>query len=95
MATAELNGVVIAESDDTVIVEGNHYFPPDSAKGELLTEVDHRTVCPWKGSASYWTIEVDGERAENTAWHYPEPKDGAEMVADRVAFYGSKVDVEA
>ena len=95
MATATFNGVVIAESDDIEVVEGSPYFPISSLRTDVLVDSDHHTVCPWKGTASYWTIEVDGERAEDAAWHYPEPKDGAAMVADRVAFYANKVDIDA
>ncbi len=87
MATATFNGRVIAASDDTVMVEGNHYFPLDSLDRSVVSETDHHTVCPWKGTASYFTVAVDGEVAENAAWYYPEPKAGAEQVADRVAFY--------
>ncbi|NNC78898.1 MAG: DUF427 domain-containing protein [Acidimicrobiales bacterium] len=87
MATATFNGRVIAESDDTTFVEGNHYFPLDSLDRSVTTETDRHTSCPWKGVASYLTIEVDGAVAENAAWFYPEPKDGAEQVANRVAFY--------
>ena len=87
MATATFNGKVIAASDDTVMVEGNHYFPLAALDESVVTETDRHTTCPWKGVASYFDIEVDGEVAENAAWFYPEPKDGAEMIADRVAFY--------
>ena len=77
MAQAIWNGVVLAESDETVIVEGNHYFPPDSIQSELFTPTDHSTVCPWKGTASYYTVTVDGEAFENVAWHCPAPKEAA------------------
>ena len=87
MATATFNGRVIAESDDTVMVEGNHYFPLDALDRSVVTETDRHTVCPWKGTASYFTLQVDGAVAENAAWYYPEAKEGAEQVADRVAFY--------
>ena len=87
MATATFNGRVIAESDDTVIVEGNHYFPIGALDRSVVSETDHHTVCPWKGTASYFTLAVDGEAAENAAWYYPEPKPGAEQIAGRVAFY--------
>ena len=87
MATATFNGRVIAESDDIVVVEGNPYFPLGSLDKGVVTTTEHTTHCPWKGDAAYYTIEVDGEVAENAAWYYPVPKDGAEMVADRVAFY--------
>lgn len=87
MATATFNGRVIAQSDDTTMVEGNHYFPLDSLDKTVVTETAHHTSCPWKGVASYLTLEVDGEVAENAAWFYPQPRDGAESVANRVAFY--------
>lgn len=87
MATATFNGKVIAESDDTTFVEGNHYFPLASLDKSVVTETDRQTTCHWKGTASYFSIEVDGQVAENAAWYYPTPKDGAEDVADRVAFY--------
>lgn len=86
MATATFNGRVIAQGD-TTMVEGNHYFPLDSLDRSVVTETDLHTVCPWKGTASYLTLNVDGEVAENAAWYYPEIKKGAEQVADRVAFY--------
>ena len=84
---AVFNGHVIAESDDLVEVENNQYFPVDSLNQEFLTETDHTTHCGWKGDASYWTVEVDGEKAENAVWTYKEPMAGAEMVTDRVAFW--------
>ncbi|MDW3178148.1 MAG: DUF427 domain-containing protein [Acidimicrobiia bacterium] len=87
MATATFNGKVIAQSDDTTFVEGNHYFPLDSLDRSVVSETDHQTGCPWKGTASYFTLAVDGQTAENAAWYYPEPKEGAEAVAGRVAFY--------
>lgn len=87
MATATFNGKVIAQSNDTTMVEGNHYFPLDSLDKSVVSETDRQTTCHWKGTASYFTLEVDGEVAENAAWYYTEPKDGAEDVAGRVAFY--------
>ncbi len=87
MATATFNGKVIAQSDDTTFVEGNHYFPLESLDRSVVSETDHHTGCPWKGTASYFTLDVDGQTAENAAWYYPEPKEGAETVAGRVAFY--------
>ena len=95
MATVTFNGTLIAESDDIEMVEGNPYFPISSVRDDVLVESEHHTVCSWKGTASYWTIDVDGERAENAAWYYPEPKTGAEMVTDRVAFYKHQVDIAA
>jgi uncharacterized protein (DUF427 family) len=94
MATATFNGTVIAQSDDIELVEGNAYFPIGSLDRRFVHDSDHSTHCPWKGDAAYWDVEVDGERAANAAWYYPTPKDGAEAVADRVAFY-SAVTVEA
>ncbi|HSO65669.1 MAG TPA: DUF427 domain-containing protein [Ornithinibacter sp.] len=81
------NGTVIAESDDTVVVEGNHYFPVDSVDPALLRSSSTTTVCPWKGTASYWTLEVDGQTNRDAAWFYPQPKDAAATVRDRVAFW--------
>ena len=94
MATVTYNGRVIAESDDIEMVEGNPYFPISSLAEDVRVESDHETVCPWKGTASYWSISVDGEVAENAAWYYPSPKDKAAMIADRVAFYPNKVTIE-
>lgn len=88
MARAIFNGMVIAESDDIEIVEGNPYFPLSSLDRSVLSDSARTTVCPWKGIASYWNIEVDGKQADNAAWYYPSPLAGAEAVADRVAFYG-------
>lgn len=86
------NGTVLAESDDTVVVEGNHYFPPDSLHREYFRASDHHTTCPWKGEASYYTLVVDGETNENAAWTYPEPKEAAAQIKDHVAFWrGVKV----
>jgi uncharacterized protein (DUF427 family) len=87
MATASFNGTVIAQSDDIEIVEGNAYFPIDALDRRFVVDSDHSTSCPWKGVAAYWDIEVDGQRASNAAWYYPSPKDGAEAIAGRVAFY--------
>ena len=93
MATASWNGTVIAESDDTVVVEGNHYFPRDAVKDEVLVDSSHTSVCPWKGTASYYSVVVDGQTNENAAWYYPEPKDAAAQIRDRVAFWkGVEVD---
>jgi uncharacterized protein (DUF427 family) len=81
------NGVVIAQSDDTVVVDGNIYFPADALRREFLTASTTRTWCPWKGVASYYTVTVDGRENRDAAWYYPEPKPAAEAVADRVAFW--------
>jgi uncharacterized protein (DUF427 family) len=87
MARATWNGAVIAESGDTVVVEGNHYFPRESVRPEYLRESDHHTVCPWKGTASYYHLEVEGKRNPDAAWYYPEPKDAAREIAGRIAFW--------
>lgn len=94
MPQAVFNGVVIAEADETVIVEGNHYFPPESLKREFFTETPaYNTTCPWKGLASYYDVEVEGERAQAVAWTYKDPSERAFMIKDHVAFY-SKVRIE-
>ncbi len=87
MAKAVWNGTVLAESDDTVVVEGNHYFPPESIAREHFSPSDTHTVCPWKGTASYYTVSVNGEENRDAAWYYPAPKDAAAEIKDRVAFW--------
>ncbi len=94
MAKATWNGVVLAESDQTEIVEGNHYFPSESVKKEYLKSSDHHSVCPWKGTASYYSLEVNGEVNENAAWYYPDPSDAAKQIKGHVAFWKG-VTVEA
>ncbi len=94
MTKAIWNGVVIAESDDTVIVEGNHYFPPDAIHREYFRDSQHHSVCPLKGTASYYDIEVNGETNAEAAWFYPTPKDSAEQIRDHVAFWNG-VEVQA
>jgi uncharacterized protein (DUF427 family) len=81
------NGQVLAESDDTVVVEGNHYFPAESLRREFFASSDTHTVCPWKGLASYYTVTVDGKANPDAAWFYPQPKTEAEHVRERVAFW--------
>lgn len=81
------NDTVLAESDDTVVVEGNHYFPPEAIKEEHFTGSSHTSVCPWKGTASYYSVVVDGAENTNAAWYYPEPKDAAKEITGRVAFW--------
>jgi uncharacterized protein (DUF427 family) len=90
---AILNDTVIAKSDDTVVVEGNHYFPPDALNEAHLEPSNHRTTCPWKGEAHYYDVVVEGERSENAAWYYPTPSEKAAHIKDHVAFYTSKVEV--
>ena len=84
---ATWNGAVLAESDRTEVVEGNHYFPPESVKREYFTDSSTHTVCSWKGVASYYTVEVNGKANPDAAWYYPEPKDAAKNIADYVAFW--------
>jgi uncharacterized protein (DUF427 family) len=84
---AVFNGVVLAESDETVVVEGNHYFPPASVSAEYFTSTEFSTRCPWKGDASYYDITVGDEKAQNAAWFYESPSEKAANIKDRVAFY--------
>jgi len=81
------NGAVIAESDHTVVVEGNHYFPADTIKKEYFQDSGHHTDCHWKGKASYYHVEVNGQRNENAAWYYPTPMEAAKQIAGHVAFW--------
>lgn len=81
-------GQTLAESDQTVVVEGNHYFPPNSINKKFFTQSEKRTVCPWKGKASYYNVEVDGVVNRDAAWYYAEPKQAAEHIAGYVAFWG-------
>lgn len=87
MVRATWNGQVIAESDDTVVVEGNHYFPEADVRSDVLVSSTTTSVCPWKGTASYYTVEVDGQRNADAAWYYATPKDAAAEILDRVAFW--------
>ena len=79
--------VILAESDNTIVVEGNHYFPPDSVKREYLKASDTHTTCPWKGEASYYTVVVSDAVNKDAAWYYPEPKEAAQQIKDYVAFW--------
>ncbi len=81
------NDVTLAKSNDTIVVEGNHYFPSDSVKKEHLQETDTHTTCPWKGKASYYSIVVHGEVNKDAAWYYPEPKEAAKNIRNYVAFW--------
>ena len=95
MPQAVFNGTVIAESDETVVVEGNHYFPPESIKTEFFSETPgYQTSCPWKGMASYYDVKVDGESAQGVAWTYKDPSSAAANIKDYVAFY-PKVSIES
>lgn len=87
MAKAIWSGVVLAESDETVVVEGNHYFPPDAVNREYLRESSRHTTCPWKGQASYYDVVVDGRVNRDAAWYYPTPKPAAAQIKDYVAFW--------
>jgi uncharacterized protein (DUF427 family) len=87
MVQAVWNDAVIAESDETVVVEGNHYFPRASVREDVLRDSSKQTRCPWKGLASYFTIEVDGKTNPDAAWYYPQPSDAAKNIADHVAFW--------
>jgi uncharacterized protein (DUF427 family) len=87
MATASWNGTVLAESDDIVVVEGNAYFPREAVRDDVLRASETSTVCPWKGTASYYSLEVDGQTNQDAAWYYPDPKDAAKEITGRVAFW--------
>ena len=84
---ATWNGTVIAESDDTVVVEGNHYFPAASLDRALVTDSATKTTCSWKGVANYYSLQVNGQENRDAVWYYATPKAGAEAVKDRVAFW--------
>lgn len=84
---ATWNGAILAESDRTVVVEGNHYFPPESIREEYFRESSHHTTCGWKGEASYYHVEVGDKTNENAAWYYPTPKDAAKQIAGYIAFW--------
>jgi uncharacterized protein (DUF427 family) len=87
MAKATWEGVVLAESSQTVEVEGNQYFPPGAIRNEYFKASDAHTVCPWKGTASYFDIEVNGKSNPGAAWYYPDPKPAAKQIKDHVAFW--------
>ena len=93
MARATWEGAVLAESNDTVIVEGNHYFPGDSIDSQYFKPSSHQSVCLWKGAAGYYHLEVNGKRNENAAWFYAEPSRAASGIKGRIAFWkGVKVE---
>jgi len=94
MPRAVWNGKVLAESDDTVVVEGNHYFPPESVNREYFTASGKTTVCGWKGTANYYDVEVDNDTNPAAAWFYATPSDAASEIRDHVAFWrGVKVEI--
>ena len=84
---ATWNGTIVADSDATRVIEGNHYFPPDSVKREYFKRSTTTSVCSWKGEASYYTLEVDGTKNEDAAWYYPTPKDAAATIKGFIAFW--------
>ncbi|MCB2196098.1 MAG: DUF427 domain-containing protein [Bacteroidetes bacterium] len=87
MVNVIYNHKVIAQTDDTVVVEENHYFPKEVLSEDLLEESDLTTTCPWKGEAHYYHLIIDGKKLENMVWYYPNPKEKAKMIKDRIAFY--------
>jgi uncharacterized protein (DUF427 family) len=92
MATATWNGVTLAQSDATVVIENNQYFPPESLNKQYFSDSNTHTTCPWKGTCNYYSIEVDGQTNQDAAWYYPTPKDAAKNIAGYVAFWkGVKV----
>jgi uncharacterized protein (DUF427 family) len=92
---ATWHDAVLAESDETIVVEGNHYFPPASVRRDHLAASSTHTYCPWKGDASYYTVEVDGEANADAAWYYPDPYEAAGVIKDYVAFWrGVKITAE-
>ena len=84
---ATWNGELLAESDETIVIEGNHYFPPNSVTAGVLVDSDTHTECSWKGTASYYTVQAAGEENVDAAWYYPEPFDAAKEIAGYVAFW--------
>ena len=87
MVTATWNDVVLAQSGDTITIEGNHYFPADAIAAEYFKKSSHTSTCPWKGTANYYDIEVDGQINKQAAWYYAEPKKAAEEIKGYVAFW--------
>ena len=90
---ATWNNATVAESDMTIVIEGNHYFPPETINSEYFQPSESHTTCPWKGVASYYNIVVDGQVNKDAAWYYPEPKAAAAEIKDYIAFWrGVRVD---
>jgi uncharacterized protein (DUF427 family) len=87
MPKATWNGTIIADSNNTIVVQGNHYFPPEAINRQYFRDSDHHTTCGWKGVASYYTIVVDGKENPNAAWYYPQPKDAAKQITGYIAFW--------
>jgi len=84
---ATWNGEIIAESDQTIVIEGNHYFPAEAVRHELLAESSRTSVCPWKGTAGYYDVIAGGRSNASAAWYYPAPKPAAAEIKDRIAFW--------
>jgi uncharacterized protein (DUF427 family) len=94
MVRATWNGAVLAESSNCEVVEGNQYFPPEAINQEHFQQSSTHTICPWKGTASYYDIVVDGQINKDAAWYYPEPKDAAKNIKGYIAFWrGVKVEI--
>ena len=87
MVKAVWNGKVLAKSDRTIVIEGNHYFPPETIRTEFFQESSTHTICPWKGTASYYDIRVEGLTNKDAAWYYPQPKDAAKEIEGYIAFW--------
>ena len=87
MARATWRGLVLADSEDTVVVEGNHYFPRSALREDVLRPSERTTHCPWKGEASYYSLEHEGARSDDAVWYYPQPSEAAAQIRDRVAFW--------
>lgn len=81
------NRTLIADSDDTIVVEGNHYFPANTIRNEYFTASDTHTICPWKGTAHYYSLEIDGKVNKDAAWYYPETKEAARNIQGYIAFW--------
>ncbi|THH01926.1 hypothetical protein EW026_g857 [Hermanssonia centrifuga] len=94
MVKVTVDGTVLAQSDKTVKLEGNHYFPPESCNEDLLTASTTVYVCPWKGSATYYNVTLDGKDIKDAAWSYPQPKEAAKSITGHLAFDKSKVKIE-
>ncbi|KAG9315628.1 DUF427-domain-containing protein [Chiua virens] len=94
MVKVLLNTTVLAESDNAIVLEGNYYFPPDSVRNVNLVTSNTSTVCPWKGTASYYSADVDGKSVKDIAWYYPDPKEKAAQIKNHVAFYKNKVTIQ-
>ncbi|KAJ6620828.1 DUF427-domain-containing protein [Mycena sp. CBHHK59/15] len=89
-----VDGKTIADSDSTIVIENNHYFPPDSVSKEVFSDSSTSSTCPWKGTAAYYNATVDGKTMKDIAWYYPEPSEKAKSIKGYVAFYKNKVNFE-